>query len=213
MNRILKQFKEIPFDKRNLDIANKFYGVLEKYLDLKTPSYERKPDSIIRSILRLNHEIHYDQAELVRDVADEIVNWNHSFGYRSKLNILTLQEENLLMIGGTGLDSGEKYIVEDVSPHIPTGLMKKSNLYEGLPLGLEEMKKARDLMKFTLARNGFYFEGGFSRGNLRVFLEPLNEKGETIRDPRPIDDNFGFMTEFQKHLNFPFKRDLVNNIN
>lgn len=51
---------------------------------------------------------------------------------------------------------------------------------------------------------GLYF--GLGKELIKITLEPLNEKGETIRDPRPLDERLQPVATYTKSTNFPFPR-------
>lgn len=51
---------------------------------------------------------------------------------------------------------------------------------------------------------GLYF--GLGEKLIKITLEPLNEKGETVTDPRPLDERLQPVAPYVKSPNFPFAR-------
>ena len=42
---------------------------------------------------------------------------------------------------------------------------------------------------------------------INLGLQKINERGETIRDPMPLDEKLQLIENYTKSSNFPFSRD------
>ncbi len=113
--------------------------------------------------------------------------------------VLTSQEHNLLASSGAERTA-------PVNPKIP---------YK--PLGLlygkytrEEVIAAREQQKVSGA---FLFCGleipelPKAHQGVTITLEPLDGKGNTIRDPQPLDEKMNLIANYRKTDKFPYRRD------
>ena len=217
--QILKKFEGHEFDKEDSKLKNNFYNDLKHYFDPNTPTHERISGGMISNTIGFmtglyNRKLHKD---FILNLMDDMVEFENFMGYRRLMDIVTLQEHSLLGFGKEShpLDSGEHYTVKNINPYLSSGLIKKSSIFkERYPFSLEEINKARELAKYTNANPFFY--GLESNEELRnpkspqyiyVTLELLNDLGETVRDPQPIDQNLQIIKNYNKNKHFPFKRD------
>lgn len=165
-------------------------------IDPNTPSYKRNLVKLIR--------MHFDNTQ--KDIVDEDLNkfiklrndaetWLKSVGYRYGTH--TGQEARL--VAGTIKDEYSK------DPYKPTGLIDGYS-------SLEEIHKARNLERCfgaSIGLNHFYeLLEGFNIKIVRGYsLEPLDKEGNTIKDPRLLDQDFNEIPGLKKTNKFPFRRD------
>jgi len=175
-------------------LSSQIINFKEYFLDCinqETPSEKRSLVKLIR--------MHFDNAkENIQDedieeymrLRNESEKWLKSVGYR--YGTRTAQEHNLSL----GIVE-EKYMKE---PYKPTGLISGHII-------LEEARKSRELEKFfgSIAIRKFY---NVDDKNKRILfnLEDLDEGGNTLMDPRLIDEDFNFIEGYKKSENFPFRR-------
>jgi len=153
--------------------------VLIEKLSLATPSYKVEYGKAAVVVIRLGNLIRERQDEwlsLARDI-DSVL---HARGYRENGDIMTVQEHKLIGSSHAGVNDTRTARMR----YTPMGILAGE-------LSLEETRRARELSA-VIAHYPFdmYFVTGNSgtrtmKGMLS--LEPLDEKGMTMRDPRPLD--------------------------
>ncbi len=86
-------------------------------------------------------------------------------------------------MGSTGYEAFE--------PYIPVGIQRGE-------LDLEEAVHVRRVLGFyRIQMTGKYFGLDVLKGPYRISLEPLDENGNTVRDPMPLDtDDFHYSADF-----------------
>ncbi len=97
---------------------------------------------------------------------DGIIGLLHDIGYRQ--DISTQQEHRLV----------PSTIWEGYTPHVPTGILEGN-------LSVGDARKARELELMVFVDSKQY--GLPNETRIPILLEPLNDEGKTVRDPRPID--------------------------
>ncbi len=95
----------------------------------------------------------------------------------------TYTPQEHLSMGSTGC--------EDMEPYKPLGVQEKE-------MTIEEADYIRRVLGFyRIQMTGKYFGLNVLKGPYRISLEPLDENGNTVRDPRPIDtDDFRYSDDF-----------------
>lgn len=167
-----------------------FRSYLEKTFSSDTPSHERGiMDLNIKFICRFR-SINPIDADIYDSLRKEAIAILEGMGYRT--DILTSQEGALL--GSSNQDSK--------NPYKPIGLLDGR-------YSLEEVIRARELAKIS-GTFGYFFEEPKSPDTLKGFnitLEPLDANGNTIRDPKPLDENLNPIENYRKSAKFPYRRD------
>ena len=188
--------------------ANAFHSVrtlINSIFDERTPSYRLEIGETFNVFMNseASHYCSSDERQAYMNLMTAMLAILHSKGYRQ--DIYTRQEYALA--GGT---EDAKY---DANPHVPIGLLDQK-------LTLEEIMTARQLSLIHPVLAQYY---GLTGDFLSVSLEPLDDAGRTIRDPRIInpalldealtrfhifDDVLDFCASpISRSSNFPFRRD------
>ena len=125
------------------------------------------------------------------DLIDQVAESLRQLGYRPVNGIFSSQEHAL--VGSSSVDPQNPY--------------KPWTLLSG-ELTLEEVRKARELSRIMSVLPLYYRIPKAKGGNfpINVTLEQLDENGNTIRDPQPVDESLNPITH-EKSENFPFRRD------
>ncbi len=112
--------------------------------------------------------------------------------------ILTSQEHLLGASSGAGIDCQ----VNRRDPYKPLGLLYGKYT-------LEEVRRAREDRKAIGAFIWNFEIPGLpeTATGVTVTLEPLDENGNTIRDPQPLDENGVPIKDYRKTDYFPCKRE------
>lgn len=170
---------------------------LEQCFDPHIPSHLINIENLYTtapSALDVNPEDRSDYTRIIREISEHL----RRIGYRTLQSILTHQEH--ILIGS--------------SDAVPSNLYTPFGLISG-EYTLAEIRKARQLQRvYPIYIDGFYrllVSGtvpGFPECSCVVTLEPLNDKGMTARDPRPVDKHLKPLPArvWKKTENFPFRR-------
>jgi hypothetical protein len=153
--------------------AGKFDGVgllIEQVCDPKTLTYELSPVRAASAFYAydLFRKVPPNEQDAYTLLGQNVQRLLMDIGYRG--NIGTYQE-NMIM-GGTQSEEHAK------KPYIPVGILEGK-------LGVEETRQARRLSIACTAWDTYY--GLTNHSKIPVSLEPLDEEGRTLRDPRPVD--------------------------
>lgn len=126
--------------------------------------------------------------ELYEWILNEIYEYHLSKGFLSTADYLTTQEQ--MVIGGTPT-------IDDCDePHKPLGLIIGEH-------NIEKINRAREVQIAQYHGVGYYF--GLDEPFVWMSLELLDEEGNTIRDPIPLDDQLKpILSEYRD--DFPFRR-------
>lgn len=191
-NQLIKKLEEIVKICGDSEPVKEFQEKIIKYLSPKTPSYERSWEGMAGEIIDITNATSHKYDDTFLSILEDLQKWEELLGYRA--NIRTLQEHRL--IGSSGS-------FRDINPYTPLCLLKNPNMT------LDEVRKARELERFSRAFLSCYIIPNYHQTDpsvVRVLLEPLDENGRTIRDPRPVDEYLNVITNFSKSDNFPYKR-------
>jgi len=116
------------------------------------------------------------------------------------VDLVTPQELALLQSG-----RGAEGIFPTKNPYKPVAFEKLPTVDIGR---LRSQRSSRgwnaQSLYFGLDENVDY---GIGTGIVRVTREFLDNKGNTLRDPRPLDAGMKLITAYTKSANFPFRRD------
>lgn len=127
------------------------------------------------------------------DVLQEALVFLDNLGYVGGNLHLTYQEHRL--VGGTEQD--ERILK---NPYMPIGLAEGK-------IGIDKARKSRELDVVSGSFPKYFgLEKLFEYGGFYVNLEPLDDDGNTIRDPVPLDKELNPILNYKKSEDFPFKR-------
>jgi len=162
----------------------KVLGYVAKCLDSDTPTYNVSPLGL-QNAFSLYRSVPEEHQQRFEEIIDEVGKKMHQRGYREDYQ--TWQEHTL--IGSTVWREYEK------EPHKPIGVIKGD-------LSVAEAQKAREL-----ARRQNAFGNYFGLDDMvSISLESLDENGNTIRDPRVLDDALNpIATNYS--VDFPARRE------
>lgn len=174
---------------RGLGRANKLDGFqaaqkrMLQILNEETPTFEVSSGTHLHTIdfNDLAAVLPPDRQSMWIDIGNALKQIIQARGYRASSIISTPQDHAL---GGSTIWIG--YFEQ---PYKPLGIMHTEMGEKGKDLGqlgVEETRLARELDVFTAVHHKYY--GLQTDGKqLPIFFEPLDEKGNTVRDPRAID--------------------------
>ena len=159
-------------------------GYVAKCLEPNTPTYEVSPLSLENAFV-LYRSVPEEHRQRFEEIIDEVGKRMHERGYREDYH--TWQEHTLM--GST------VWIEYGKEPHKPIGVIKGD-------LSVAEAQKAREL-----ARRQSAFGRYFGLDDMvSISLEPLDETGNTVRDPRVLDDGLNpVATNYS--ADFPARRE------
>jgi len=193
-NQILVEFKEILGkikSKPHSDSAKDALNYLEKCFDSSIPTHKISLLGLSRYKFYFNHLLEKDReryTELIKQVEKTL----YDKGYRPASDFLNYQEH--LLIGSSMFEEEKKKCIKN--PYLCVGIIDKK-------INVQEAKKARDLVK-TVKAIPLYFCLD-THDFVNISLEPLDNKGNTIRDPSLINDKMRLLpTKYSK--DFPFRR-------
>jgi len=151
----------------------------------ETPTFE-----LSSNLCLPRHAIHFDDLKALLPASLQEI-WSqvsialdrvlHERGYRSVAATSTYQEHQL--------NGSSVYTEYSRQPYKPLGLVNSETGYKregAISFGIEEVRLARSLCVFTAAHYAYY---GLPDDGARlpVSLEPLNDEGNTLSDPRALD--------------------------
>jgi len=172
-NSVLEEFRKLFEGVDNEEVRQAVLYV-ESCYDPNTPSHNISRIGAMTSIMNLHtyfpdRNAFFKKAEpLIERVMEHLAD----LGYRE--DISTYQEHKL--VGSTQWREYSK------NPHKPIGVMKGD-------LTVEEANRARGLERFQGAlRYYFGIEEDIDKFLVNISLEPLDADGNTVRDPRVLDD-------------------------
>ncbi len=194
-DQILAELSEIL---HNLDteeaISMEAYDYVVKCFDPNTPSHEILLGEVYRITHRgeLSHLIKREDQNRYEKLVEQVEQILIQRGYRYADYYLTSQEHRIL-------DSSAPHVCED-EPYKSVGVTNGK-------LTVKEAKRARELARYTTASKRWFCMQ--KDGQLvKVSLEPLDENGNTIRDPQVLDDMLNPVPT-QYSDDFPFRREGV----
>lgn len=192
------------------DAFRQVEALIDRIFDPRTPTNKIELEAS-RKIFRFSPDstempVQQDDKEAYGVLQNAIITLLKDRGYRPKGDICTYQEHRL--VGSTGqVDEFER------TPYTPLGILTGE-------VTLQEVIRARALMIHTQAMDAMY---GLEVEEIfvPVTLEPLNERGETKRDPRVLDSARleaairvgtadaieSCIIQAEKIPDFPYKRD------
>lgn len=136
-------------------------------------------------------------------LATNLVKTGRETGRRyDSMDLVTPQELALIQSG----TEGAKNISSTSNPYRPFAFGRFKNA------DVANVMAQRAKIGFRSAHS-FYFgldvkrDYGIGKGYVRITSEPLDDKGNTIRDPQPLDEKMQIMAAYTKSANFPFRRD------
>ena len=183
MNPLLQEYQTIlgkVSDKR----VKETLDYIANCLDPDAPSHTISKMELLSRTLALWHNLDPNDRQRYEELGDQVDKILEERGYRE--NIHTYQEHQII-----GSTEWIKYAEE---PYKPIGIIKGE-------LTVNETNKARQLAKRQSA-----FGSYFNLDDLvQVSLEPLDENGNTIRDPIVLNERLEPLPT-QYAANFPFKR-------
>jgi hypothetical protein len=188
-------FEELSEMLSGLEISGPYHDRFREALDYlsmcsdpNTPSHKISPiglEAVLSFSWPLIPEDKQGAYEALLNQAQQVL---RDRGYRS--DIFTFQERCLLDLQPGGERAKD--------PYKPLGVSDGK-------LSVEETKRARELAKCGSAQ-GRYFVLDPEEVGVRISLEPLDEDGNTVRDPQLLDDNLNpIPTEYSP--DFPYLRD------
>ncbi len=185
-----KYITKLQFVRDNSKDPSSFDALFYEVVRCVSPSsetYEKRINCIEAEFYKVRKIVRTKEINILNGLMEDIVSWLRDSGYRGLEKILTPQEH--LIIGSTGCEKND--------PYFPVGLSDEE-------LSLDEVVKARHLQCKIIGTVCRYIPKEMIRG---ISLEELDDKGNTVRDPRPLDINHDFLTDYNKRENFPCQRD------
>ena len=173
-------------------IAMEPYDYVVKCFDPDTPSHEIFLGKVYRITHRggLSHLIKREDQNRYEKLVEQVEQILIQRGYRYTDYYLTSQEHRIL-------DPSAPHVCED-EPYKPVGITKGE-------LTVEEAKRARELARYSTALEHYFCMEKDGRV-VKFSLEPLDENGNTIRDPQVLDDMLNPVPT-QYSDDFPFRRE------
>lgn len=143
-------------------------------------------------------------AKDIHDTASRLVAMGRKTGRRYDINDLNTPQEIALIHS----EIGEAGFKVDSEPYQPMILRDDSKTRDkeipiaGVSIG--NLRRQRGLLSHTEA-HGLYF--GFGENyTVKISLEPLDEKGRTVKDPIPLDERLIPIRAYTKSHDFPYRR-------
>lgn len=165
---------------------------LERCFSSDIPSHKRRITDLSLEFAHRHRFVRPEDAAAYDSLRKQGIKLLENMGYRS--NIWTSQEHAL---GGS-------------SGQVPTDPYKPLGLLDGT-LTLEETRRSRELSRIAGASITFFEfpDTTFPKDvlSITVTLEPLDDEGNTIRDPQPLNRNLQPITNYRKTGEFPYRRD------
>ncbi len=178
----------------------------QRVYDPNTPSHELS-FQLVNNLRALTHHINPQDEELLYEISDAISDRLSEMGYRSS-DANTYQEH--ILIGSTEWIEYSKWphrpimvIRDSAKVVVKDGKQKCAIIKQPSPEIIAEAQKARQLARYMGAR-GKYF--GLQELFCTITVEPLDEKGDTVRDPQLVDSESFQNLPFTQSEDFPFKR-------
>ena len=116
--------------------------------------------------------------------------------------VLTSQEHNLMASSGAERTA----LADPENPYKPLGLLYGKYTLEEIIAARERQKTSGAFIFCGLEISGWPKD----RPGIKITLEPLDEGGNTIRDPQPLDDDMNIITGYRKTDEFPYRRDNIS---
>ena len=188
---IVKEAEEIARKLPDSKEVQEFLNLLRYYVSPETPTQNRAWGGMIGGIFRLPIRLRDYFSPLIED---SLQPWEEALGYRSKSDIMTFQEYQL--IGGTVFGS------RTMNPYIPVGF------YDG-NYSVEEVNKASALQRFSTAPSKYFSSPEINQenGKVTVTLETTSQNRKTLRDPQPVNADLELILGYTKSMDFPFRRE------
>lgn len=143
-------------------------------------------------------------AKVINDAATQLIAAGRKTGRRYDINDLKTPQEIALIHSEIG-EAGFKVDSEPYQPMILRDDPKtrdKEVPIDGISIG--NLLMQRELLKHSEA-HGFYFGFGENYA-IKISLEPLDEKGRTVKDPIPLDERLAPIRAYTKSRDFPYRR-------
>ena len=182
-NPILQEYQTI-LGKVSGKRAKEVLDYIANCLNPDAPSHLISRGGLLTTTLALWREIDPNDSQRYEELGKQVDKILEERGYRD--NIYTWQEHKI--IGST------VWIKYSEEPHKPIGIIMGE-------FTVEEANRARQLAKRQSAFGQYFGLDDL----IKVSLEPLDENGNTVRDPRVLDDKLEPVPT-QYSPDFPFKR-------
>lgn len=189
--KLLNELERIIGESKDPQAFDELKQYLEECFSPDTPSHNISIGSINMGFGRLYNSVNPDQWEVYESLKDQVVAWFEAIGYRDKIK--TPQEDRLI--------GGSEDTKHTDNPYKPIGLILGE-------MTIEEARRARELARVCGALTSHYvIEEPENKMAINVTLEPLDNDGNTIQDPRPVDSQLNPIEKFSKAESFPYKRN------